>query len=49
MEFDILRELLSSGADLSLIVIAVWMLKQDKRILILEIKTGIRKLTHNNR
>lgn len=46
MELEILRELLASGADLSTILIVVWMFKQDKRILMLELKTGLRKLTH---
>lgn len=44
MELEIIKELLSSGADLSTILIVVWMFKQDKRILFLEIKTGLRKL-----
>lgn len=47
IEVEVLRELLSSGADLSTILIVVWMFKQDKRILYLEIKTGLRKLTGN--
>lgn len=44
IEMELLKEILSSGADLSTILIVVWMFRQDKRILFLELKTGIRKL-----
>ena len=40
----LLQETLATGADGALIVVAVWLLRQERRIHNLEIVTGIKKL-----